>query len=351
MKAGILSSLTKLATKISNPSSLTSLYRSIEIDVARVRCCSEFGNIELTTDPTGLTKAFLLDTSSVLTQVINLPPDADVTLTEEENKIVWKCGNAKGHWNVVHTDYPIQELTHEGYPWLPPKNLPEALLLASSACQAAAVSYGLYGIVMEPDGDKLDFFSSNSIALAATKIDLNGYAGGKATFRPPVPGIIAALIRTCPNVMMDVTVDGIFLKGDWLKAHLPLGTNLKHDLKATYLKYDKADHTASINNVAVKKFITRARGLLDKNSSFTVKLIVEEGKLSLSHSGIASSTEEFFMAEGLPADIVYQGVDLPADMLLMPLEFVSTIVFDYMDQKQLVLKGIDPEFTYILGGE
>lgn len=351
MKAGVLHSLTKLATKISNQSTLTSLYRSIELDKLRVRCVSEFGNIELTTEDTGLTKPVLLDTQAVLTQVANLPQDADIVLTEEENKIKWVCGSAKGHWNEVHTDYPIPEITHTTYPWQPPKNLPEALLLASSACQAAAVSYGLYGITMEPDGDKLDFFSSNSIALAATKIDLGGYAGGKATFRPPVPGIIAILIRTCPNVMMDVTKEGIFLSGDWLKAHLPLGADLKHDLKAISGKYTKCEHTAKVDSVSVKKFINRARGLLDKNSSFTVKLIVSEGKLSLSHSGIASSTEEYFMADGLPTDISYEGIDLPADMLLMPLEFVSTVVFDYMKDKQLVLKGENPEFTYILGGE
>lgn len=350
MKVSALSSVTKLLSRISNQSSLTALYRSIELDKAGAKCCSEFGNIAIDLEDTGLSKAVLLDTGSVQGVANSLPADSDITFTEKENKLDWKCGAAKGHWNLVMSDHKIPALNHAEYPWTPNEKLPEALVLASSACQAAAVAVGLYGITIEPNGDNLHFLSSNSISLASAVIEKGTFPTTRITLRPPVPGIIAALITACQNCTLDVTAKGIFIKGDWLKAHLPLGANLEHNLMETAEKYQTVNHTAKIDGNAVKRFITRARSLTDKHASFTVALRVEQGKLVLTHAGIASSTEEFFLAEGLPQDINYNSVALPADMLLISLAHIETVVFDYLKDSTLVLRGTNPEFVYVIGG-
>ena len=351
MQAKVLHALTKLAAKISNPSSLTSLYRSIELGPEAIRSCSEFGNIELAVDNSlGLTEPVLLDFNSVDSQAKNLPGTAEITLTKDENKIRWVAGAATGFWSAVASDHKIPHIDHKDYPWTPSENLGTALQLAGSACQAAAVSLGLYGITIEPKDDKLHLMSCNTLALAASTLELGTYPFGKITVRPPVPGIIAALLSACPNCALDVTKDGIYMQGDWLKALLPLGHNLDRDLKEVADKFTEAKIVAKIDNNAVKKFIKRAQGLSETNTAFTVKLRVQDGKLALEHAGINSATEEVFLCEGLDLNLNLAPISLPADMLMQPLQFVQWAVFDYLGNSNLVLKGENPLFTYVLSG-
>lgn len=350
MKAGTLNGVCKIASKISNPSSLTSLYQSIEVGPDTIRCVSEFGNINVVTDPTGLTNPVLLDCKALQSIAQSLPQNSEITLEEKVNKINWSCDEAKGHLNFVQTDYKVPDIIHDNFPWEPAPNFGNALMLAASACQAAAVSLGLYGITIEPLNGDLHFFSCNTISLAETKIDKGSYPAGKVTIRPPVPGIIAALIASCPNCRLDVAPEGIFIFGDWLKAQLPIGADLDHDIKSIAKKFEAQVETTKINSTAVKKFVARAKNLTERQSNFTVDLKVEGGKLILTHTGIASSTEQYFLAEGLPITSSYQSVTLPGDMLLLPLEFIQVLVLDYLKENQLVLRGDNPQFTYVVSG-
>lgn len=350
MKARSLSAICKIANRISNPSSLTSLYRSLELGPETIRCCSEFGNIEIYTESTGLSDKVLLDCSAVMAIAKTLPSDGEIVFNQQPARVDWSCDSAKGHLNLVQTDYAVPKITHDNFPWAPPPDLGNALLLASCACQAAAVSFGLYGVSIEPSEDKLHFMSCNSISLASSVVDLGTYPGKKVSIRPPVPGIIAALLSASANSAMDVTEDGIFINGDGLMAHLPLGTKLDHDLKEMSQKFKTGKEVAKINSGAVKKFIARARDLTDKKAAFNIALKVEQGKLILAHSGISSSTEQWMLAEGLDPKIKYESRSFPADMLLLPLEYISDVVLDYIPEQQLVLKGSNPEFLYVVGG-
>jgi hypothetical protein len=362
MKVSALLAITNILSKISFSSSITSLFRSIEIDKEQIRCTSEFGTAAILCDDTGITKPTLLDTVAVLAVARSLPSDSEITFIEKENRINWQCGAATGRWNIVFSDHQIPALDHQSYPWIPSKSLSDALDLAASACQAHAVSVGLYGIAFKPVGDDLFLLSSNSISLACSKIPRGTFPilqdgtflRNEVTVRPPVPGIISTFVSVCPNCAIDITKDGIFIQGDWLKAHLPISVPLEHDLKELIDGYKLQTQTTKINGDAVRKFITRARFLSDRNTSFTITVKVEDGKLILSHSGIASSTEEFFIAEGLPVDIKYEQVALSADLLLIALMHVKTIVFDYLNKdgkSTLVLRGDEPEFIYVVDGE
>lgn len=350
MKTSDLAGVCRIVSRISNPGSLTSLYRAVELGPDNFRACSEFGNISIATDATGLDKPVLLDCSSVMSVALSLPQNSEITLTQKDSKVSWKCESAKGHWNTVQSDHSIPEINHQKFPWIPTPGLGDALNLASCACQAAAVSLGLYGIVGVVDGDKLRFMSTNTTSLAEAVVDKGTFPGTKITLRPPVPSIIAALIGACPDSKLDVTEKEIFIEGSWLRALLPLSTNITIDLKSMADKFKSATQTAKVNSGAVKRFITRARSLSDRHTSFTVSLSVKEGKMSLSHSGIASSAEEFFVAEGLDPKIGYDSVALPADLMLIALSFVDTIIFDYLPDQRIVLRGDNPSFTYIVAG-
>jgi len=328
----------------------------------KVRCCSEFGNIEILTETTDIANPVLVDTAAVLAITGSLPGDNEIAFTQNENKICWNSGSACGTLNAVFSEHQIQELNHANFPWTPSADLANALVLASSACQAAAVSVGLYGIVLEPEGDKLHLLSTNAVALASVTIEKGTFPEladffidpvtkkKKVTLRPPVPGIIASFISNCPNCTLDVTAEGIFIKGDWLKAHLPVSIPLEHDLKTIADKFTSAIQVAQIDNAAVRSFITRARALSDKNAFFTVGVKVEAGKLILTHNSIASSSEQWFLAEGINPTLHYDSVPLPADMLMVSLPHIKSATFDYLASKQLVLTGTDPSFVYVVSG-
>ena len=363
MKAEILSGVCKIAAKISNPSSLTSLYKAVELGPETVRCCSEFGNFEMSIDPTGLTKEYLLDAGALSAIPMSLPPKEEIHLEEKDGRMHWKAGSAKGTLNFVQSDHKIPKIDHTSHPWVPQPGLADALALSGSACQAQAVSVGLFGIDLVADGDKLRILSSNSITLAQACVEKGTFPKDKITIRPPVHNIIGSFISSCPNCKMDVTEQGIFLEGDWLKAHLPLGVKLDHDLKVILDKFPTATNTAKINTQALKRFINRARALADKHTSFTVAFKVDKGQIALAHSGIASSTEEYFLADGLDPNLKFTSrgfeqteaeaasVPLPAALLMLALPYVDTVVLDYLPQQRLVLKGINPDFTYIVSGE
>src|SRR5580698_4309331 len=99
-----LVALCNLASKISNPNSLTNLYRSIQLGPNLMQVCSEFGNMEVAVENgTGLIENRLLDLKS-LASVKTLPPHSVITFTENESDLEWKCGAAKGKWNYVIPD-------------------------------------------------------------------------------------------------------------------------------------------------------------------------------------------------------------------------------------------------------
>lgn len=350
MKVSDLSAVAKIASRISNPGSLTSLYRSIQLGSDTVKVCSEFGNLKISLDPTGLSKDILLDCSNVMAVAKDLPQSSDIEFIEEENKLKWKCGSAKGHWAIVQSTHQIPDIIHEQFNWVPTPGLGDALNLAGCACQAHAVSLGLYGIVCLADGDKIRLISSNTVSLAEAIVDKGTFPVDKVTMRPPVPSIIAALISTCPNCKLDITENGIYIQGDWLDAVLPLSVDLDRDLKEVADKFKSTTQLTKVNTTAVKKFITRARSLSDKHTSFTIGFSVKEGKISLTHSGISSGLEELFLCEGLDPNISYDSRVLPADLVLIALPFVTSVVLDYLPDNNLVFLGEQPQFMYIVSG-
>lgn len=351
MRVGTLNAIMKIAGRISNQSSLSSLYRSVELGPEEVRVMSEFGAAEISVDPTGLAEPSLLDTVSVVAVSSSLPVDADIKMERKNGEVKWSCGTAKGKWNIIQTEHMPDRLNHTSFPWQPAVTFPDALRLASSACSSAAVSFGLYGIEIKPEGDKLRLLSSNQIALAEATIEKGTYPAGSVTIRPPVLGILALLLDSCPNCLVDITENGIFIQGDWLKACVPLGVALEHNLAAIADQFVKQEHKARINGSAVKKFITRCKILSERNTNLMVGMRVDDGKLALEYKGMAAETEEYFLADGLDEKDTFQTVSLPAELLAIPLEHAEAVVLDYLPEQRLLITGSQPDFKFILSGQ
>jgi hypothetical protein len=363
IKAGMLSDASKIANLIANSSSLTPSHKSMEIGpdedlgdgekACTIVVNSEYGNLELLLPEMGITQSCLIDASQVAAVADSLPKDKDIEFTPKDSgAVAWKCGDARGQWTNIAHDKSLSKVTHSNFPWKPPENFARAIRLASSACQAATVSVGLYGVVLEQNTTKLSMMSSNSTSLAYVEVENPSFPAKLITIRPPTPTCIAALIEKCPNCMMDFTNEGVFIRGDWLLAQLPLGQNLEHNLNDTFDKYKSSNEVIKIDSDAIRRFLTRARALSEKRvaRSLNIRLRISDGQLVLEHSSIAASSEEYFLASGIDPTKNYATVELPVEMLLVPLEHVEEAILDYLPENVMVLRGKNPDFKYILGG-
>jgi hypothetical protein len=362
IKAGMLSDASKIANLIANPTSLTPTYKSMEIcadedlgdgqKASTILVNSDYGNLELLLPDMGITQSCLIDATQISAVADSLPKDKDIEFTPKEGAVAWKCGDARGQWTNIAHDKSLNRVTHADFPWKPPQDFARALRLAASACQAATVSVGLYGVVLEPNGINLALMSSNSTALAYVEVVKGNYPAQLITLRPPTPTCIAALIEKCPNCMMDFTSEGVFIRGDWLLAHLPLGQSLEHNLNDTFDKYKSSSEVIKINSDAIRRFLIRARALSERRvaRSLNVRLRVDSGKLVLEHSSMAASSEEYFLASGIDSTKSYATVELPVEMLLVPLEHVQEAILDYLPENVMVMRGKNPDFKFILGG-
>jgi hypothetical protein len=356
MKAKAVADAVSLAAKVSNPQSLTPLYRSIELGPDSIRACSEFGNIEIFQPIGGLAQPVLLD-AATLDAVVSSVGD-DIQFSREETKVMWKAGAARGHFMSVQQEHVIPDLGESPTANLQrelfnvPPEFADALDIASSACLPSGASVGLFGEELSVRDGKLCFIASNSIALSYAEIPAPPALDPKVkiVLRPPVPNLIGSVLAAAGEPRMEITKGRVFIVGQNLVAEFPGAAPLEHDLYKVINKFEAFQQIAAVSPAAVKKFLARARILSDKRASVKIGLRVEAGKLALEQKGLTSSSEEYFLAEGLDESLIYSSVALPLDMMLLPLANVDGLILDYLPQKTLIFCGEKCNFLYILAG-
>jgi hypothetical protein len=366
MHAAPLVQAVDLATRVSNQTSLTPLYRSIELSPDKVRACSEHGNliVHLPQGIEGITAPILIDAVQLSAVVKSLGDKDEIVFKIEDTSLFWKSGASKGRFQSVQQTLPIPpiELSHKRS-WVPPVEFSQAISLAESAALASAVSVGLYGVELSVREEELHMLSSNTIALAHTLVSGVGLPEGfKMTLRPPIPSLLgryAALPGS--NVIFGDSGVNVIAKNPleaakndpWVEAWCPSGTALDPRIIDVVLSRMETKQVGEINASNIKKFLARARVLSDKRAAIKVGLKVVEGQLALEQRGLSSQSEETFITGnvlGVDASVNYESISLPLDMLLLPLEHVDVAVFDYLKENILILQGMDCNFTFMLSG-
>jgi len=343
----------KVVSRVASQNSITHLSRCLEIGPVAIRGYSEVGNVEYGVDIPDLKSACLVNAAAFLAIINSFDPGAELSLELKGDRIAWKCGSAKGHLTLVVLNDRIPVITYNNYPWEPPKEFADALDLASSACQAMTVSVGLYGVVLEKNEGMLRVASSNAMSLASAWVPLNSYPGrDKVTLRPPVPSIIADLLRAAgDSPMMDITSSGVYVLGTNLVAHLPLSAPLSYDLDPILARYTEANHVAKINSGAVQKFLGRSKALADKGTPFLVTIRITEGQIVLEQSSVAAASEQYFLADGLGVGTKeFSSVALSGELMATSLGHIQEVVLDYLEGNTLVFRGTEPKFKHVIGG-
>jgi hypothetical protein len=348
MKVENFQSAMKLASKVSNPTSLTPLYRCVELGPDTLRACSEFGIIEIVIGETRFDKPVLIECEVFNNLFRSFTNNTDVYLTRASDRLLWETESGGGELITVTTDGQIPPLTHKSYPWTPPKTFAKALVRAQLACQSATVSVGMFGVVVvRTDGD-LRLISCNSLSLSAVTLEDNGFPAEKITLRPPIPGILANILREYPESCMDITNEGIFVTNDYLTAHLAVGPPLEHDLLGISAKYSRKQSIVEIDVEALRAFLSRATLTKDKHLDELIEVTINDGALLLTQATNMVRVNEFLVTDGLDPSLTFAPVQFPKEQLLVPLDHVHAVVVDYLPQGILVLLGQDPDFEFIV---
>jgi len=353
MKASILQRASKLLLKFSNNSSMSELFRCMEVSPDGFRAISEWGSIEMWQENPDIKAPILVNTAAFCAVVNSLSPDTELLLDPTPEQLNWKAGSAKGHlaYPSIQQQIPLIS-SSKNFTWTPPKDFPDALELAVTACQSMTVSIGLYGILVENTNGNIRMTSSNNTSLATSKVSSVGYPTTETlTLRPPVPHILATLLRADSTAKLDVALDGIFVLGSTFVAQLPLSSALEHQLGPVIDKFTTENDVIKINPKAISTFLARAKALTDKSIPVEVTLSIGAGNLVLKQTGGAASSEEFFLAEGISAEKNFNSVVIPLALLLPSLEHSDRAVLDYLKDNILVLRGDAPTFTHIIGGK
>lgn len=353
MQVQALQKALNVVLNIPSATSFSEVFRGLELSNKCIRAVSEYGNIEYWIDIPEITSPVRINAGAFDSVIRSLPGSSDVALKINPTQLDWSCASARGHWSYLSADAPIPNIDPGNVPfdWQPGPEFAEAMEVASSASQVMTVSVGLFGVVTELLGDKLRISASNTVALSTSTVDAVKYAGLQTfTLRPPTTTTLIKFLRQEPTAKVVVTDVGIFVLTDNFVCHLPLSPPLERSLADVINAHSAATQTLKINTDAIKQFLVRARGLLEKNSSGDVSLKVTGGKIILEHVGLASRAEEYFLAEGGDPTKEFDSVLLPIKVMITALSHVDTVVLDYLGQNRIILRGSKPDNTQIIGG-
>jgi hypothetical protein len=350
MKTDTLASAIKLISKITHPSSIVPLYRSVEIGSERARACSEAGNIEITIGETGLEQPALLDFTAVQGVLNSLPQSAEMYLSRQGNCVLWETDFASGSWKTVHQEHRIPILTHYTHPWKPPRDFASAVVAAALAVEGATLSAGMYGLLIERTESGLQLLSCNSTSLAAVTVPVADFPAGKITLRPPVPAVLVGILCAHQDITLDVTDGQICVQGDWITAQLPISPQLEHDLFAIADGYSRVRSVVKISRMALVRALKRAISLTPRNERSMVELSLDAGTLVVRHKTTGSSGETVILAEGIDPSTKFLPVEFQTEQLLIPIQHIDSVCLDYLPQRRLVLLGESPDFRFIVSG-
>ena len=354
MKVEDLKKALAVVMNIPAATSFSELFRGIELGPQCIRAVSEYGNIEYWIDIPEITTPVRISAASFDSVVRSLPQSADVALTPNATQLDWKCGAARGHWSYLSADAPIPVIVSDGYKfaWVPGTEFAEAMEIASAASQVMTATVGLFGIVVEHIGDPLRISASNTVALSTATVPAGVYAGPAVfTLRPPTQTTLIKFLRAEPTAQVEAVDNvGVFVLSKQFVCHLPLSPPLERALAPVIDAHVAATQTLKINPDAIKQFLIRARGLIEKNSTGEVSLKIANGQIILEHVGLSSRAEEYFLAEGGDPTKTFDSVQLPIKVMISALSHVDTVVLDYLATNRIVLRGVSPDNTQIIGG-
>lgn len=333
-----------------NKQALSPTYRSLKLSPGLITGCSNAVVLEASMDH-GLEQTTYIDAAAFLSIMDSLPSQMEVTFTLANNVLEWVCGSAKGKLAaIVIEDMPCisAERVEAGYN--PTFGFIKSLRLGALSCDSnSLLSVGMFGVVIDNRGP-LTIHSSDNITVSSSIVDEGDLLDGPEIITlTPDPIELLATICMPGRGLLTFDEKTVFYQDDLCRAMIKQVPKLKYDSLSMVQNYEQSDNIAKIPPEAINSFIKRAGALAEHKRETHIELSTSNGKLSLSFAEGVASAEEFYLVDGL--DIPEMApVVLDAARLARALSNVSEVVLDHVSRSVLVLRGSDPDFSYLIAG-
>ena len=283
-------------------------------------------------------------------QVLRSLPAGMLELRASDSSLAWRCGTARGQLAaMVGTEVPE-------VPWPADIKLAEVgsgfsrgLDLGSIACGTTALmSVGLFGVSIDSGDSGPRACASDNNTMSTASLGSAGRFGAQmVTLAPTSARVVSALCqRPKASVASDDTT--VFCQTPDTKLVVKQVPQLKFSVREIISAYMDQTVTVGLKRDVVTSFLRRAEALTEEKGRTSVAISVSSGQVRLQFAEGKASSEEYYLAEGVPsAEVAPISVDVRR--MARALAHAATIVFDYAPRGALVLRG-DGDFAFVISG-
>lgn len=349
MKASELRDAISPFTGIVNKHALSPTYRALRLAPTYIRGCAAYGTMELEM-ATGLDSETHVDGDAFL-QVLRSLPSADLEMRASEGSLHWKCGAARGQLALLgdKIEIPAPAWPEGIEAQKVPDGFARMLELAALGCGSVALlSVGLYGITLSNRSDGLYGYSSDNVTIAAARVG-DKIPGPESLTLSPDAVRLAGMLSGRGDLAAAFDADSFYLQTPSTRCVIRQVPALKFNLKDVVSPFLTREVQVELDREVILSFIRRAEALAEERGKTEVNISVSEGAVRLGFSEGKSSSEEYYLAEGVAAAEIAP-ISIDARRLSRALARASHIVFDQADKAALVLRG-ESEFAYVISGK
>jgi len=350
---------------LANKNALAAHYRSILLAPGLVRGASAFGVLEanipiaITNGEGGaINEPVVVDATAFAALAQSLPPKEEVNLEFKNGGLLWSCGLATGKLAVSAKEIVVPSVEADlAGTWVPQTirdrvALAEAVELGGLSCgPSSTASAGIYGIVFDNRGD-LSILSSDSVTLSRCLLSGSVPAFPEATtFSPDAMAILRAALAGTGDGDSKISISdkALFYQGGPFVLMLRPIPPMKQDLRSFASNFHDCEISAEIPKAKIAAFVKRVGALAEVKQHAHVDLLVSEGAIALAFEEGSSSSEEYFLIEGLQVPDIGP-VSIEAARFARALSHSQSLGLDHLERGVLVLSTNAPPFRYFVSG-
>jgi hypothetical protein len=353
MKAPELYRLLNLFGQLTDARALSVNYRVLALAPTSIRACAPYGCMQAEAALGGLDREVYIKADDFLQILQSLPDQEFQIVSTTDNALRWQCGDrAKGHMTLLSgqaeggINVPAPEYSDPVPDKQVRREFGEGLELGALACGSMAMrTVGLEGIQIRNNGDKAYAYSCDVFSLARCCLGDAIQAPETITLKPDAASLLAAVVKRDGQAMLASNARAVYCMTPKVELLLNQTAPMQHDLPAALAKFDNANIKVPLFREIVTAFLKRVDALAADRQKATVDIAVIGGQTILSFTEIGGSAQDSYTVTGdtsesralVPYDV--PPVKLEAHRVAKALEHATDLVFDYAQQRSLILRG------------
>ena len=337
---------------LTNKNALSAAYSALELAPDRISGASSYAALDVAAD-LGTDATFCVDAAALSAVVTSLPSGHDFNIRADASAMFWECGSAKGKLALVPVEDMPRNTPRRRSPksFTPSSDFIRALKLGGMSCGGDSMeSAGIFGIVIAAsDADTSIVYSCDNQTLAHCAAAGAWVQPGEdaVVLSPDAIELLTAVMGTAGRLECDATT--VYYTDAKARCSVKMLAPLKKDLLGVKAHYD-GGKMLPLPVERIGAFIGRANALAEDKKAVRVLVSAEEGRLILAFAETASSSEEYYLIEGL-VNPDKRVVSVDAGKLARGLAQATHISLDFLSKQNVTLSHEKTGFTYLIAGK